>query len=446
MKFRRVLNKIFGALLATCAFTACKAPSPLPTGTLPPPPPGANASLDSARAVRGQTLSVSLVTYGPGEDVWERFGHDAIEIRDTVTKRDVVYNWGMFDFNSPDFYVRFLTGDTKYWMVGAYTSDFNANYVHDNRSIRVQHLALTPTERAAIADFVDWNSLEENKFYRYDYYRDNCSTRARDAIDRILDGRLKATLDTGTTSHTYRGETERATESDPLVYPGIEMALGRDADKPLSRWGESFIPARFADDLDGLAVRNREGLRYRLVDHDSIVFASTRVPLPIDPPERLSMAALLGLTIAGIIAFLVDSRFKFLRRFLALFVTLWFLVGGVLGTALLLAGTVTKHASYMGHNLTLWQLNPLLLIAAVVVPYGLFKQHASSFARTIAIVVAALSIVGALLQLVPALAQRSGMVILVILPVHIAIAAAMFRMNRDGSRRTAGAAALSRAA
>lgn len=411
-----------------------------------PAPPGVNAAQDSVRAQRGGVLQISLVTYGPGEDVWERFGHNAIEVRDTVTGRDVVYNWGMFSFNQPNFLWHFLTGETNYWMAGAYTAEFNADYVSQNRSIRVQRLALTPIERVALVEFLEWNSEDANKYYRYDYYRDNCSTRARDAIDRVLKGRLKAVLDTGTTGHTWRGETERTTASDPLAYPGIELALGRNADKSLSRWTESFMPARLADAMDGLVLRNDEGLRYRIVDRDSVIHESTRVPVPIDPPDRLAMAALLGLTIAGIIAFLADSRFAFLRGVLIVIVTLWFTIGGVLGTALTLAGTVTKHAPYMGQNITLWQVNPLLLIAAVVIPLALVRRVASRLARVTAFVVVALSVIGALLQFVPSLAQHSGVVIAVTLPVHLAIAAAVFRTHHAGTRVSPSTAAFARAA
>ena len=411
-----------------------------------PVPPGVNAVLDSARAARGAQLDVSLITYGPGEDVWEKFGHDAIEVRDTQSGEDNTFNWGTFSFDQPNFYLRFLTGDTKYWMAVDPTAAFNANYVHDNRSIRVQHLALNPVQRAALLEFLSWNAQEANKYYRYDYYNDNCSIRARDALDYVLKGRLQAVLDTGLTPRTWRSETERSVGADPFVYPGIELALGRHADKPLTRWAESFMPERLANAMEPLVIRNDEGLRYRIVDHDSIVSASTRVPMPIDPPQRVSMALLLGLTIAGIVAFLADSRFGVLRALLVAFVALWYLMGGLLGTALVLAGTITKHAPYMGSNLTLWQINPVLLVGAIVVPFALARRSDSRFARTVALAIAALALVGMLLQLVPALSQHSGVVIAVILPVHVAIAIALIRSATSGHHRAAGATAMSRAA
>ncbi|MEO7999652.1 MAG: DUF4105 domain-containing protein, partial [Gemmatimonadaceae bacterium] len=115
-----------------------------------PVAPGVNPALDSIRAMRGASLRVSLITYGPSGEVWERFGHDAIAIRDTITGQDIAVNWGTFAFEQPNFYTRFLTGETRYWVVAWPTADFNADYVRQNRTIRVQQLAMTSVEKAAL--------------------------------------------------------------------------------------------------------------------------------------------------------------------------------------------------------------------------------------------------------------------------------------------------------
>ena len=83
-----------------------------------PPAPGESPALDSARAAMGAALTISIYTYGPGPAVFEKFGHIAIGIADARTGEDVAYNWGMFDFDQPNFLGRFLTGDTRYWMAG----------------------------------------------------------------------------------------------------------------------------------------------------------------------------------------------------------------------------------------------------------------------------------------------------------------------------------------
>ena len=145
------------AMLAAATLRAQEAPIDTSQASAPPPP-GVSAALDSARAQRGASLTISLYTYGPSDVFFERFGHAAIGIRDSITGQDVAFNWGIFDFNQPNFLGRFLTGDTKYSTAGYPTQLFNNVYQGDNRTIRQQVLALTPTERAALLEYVQWNA------------------------------------------------------------------------------------------------------------------------------------------------------------------------------------------------------------------------------------------------------------------------------------------------
>ncbi len=395
-----------------------------------PPPPGVSPSLDSARAVRGARMSVVMYTYGPGSEVFERFGHIALAIRDSATGEDVAFNWGMFDFAQPHFLVNFLSGDTKYWMAGYRVMDFNAAYARDDRSIRMQTLFLPAIERAALFDFVAWNATEAHKYYRYDYYRDNCATRIRDALDRVLGGQLRTAFSNLGSGRTWRGETARITATELPVYAGIELALGRNADRTLTRWEESFLPTLLADHLTSLVLRDQFGGRFKLVMRDTMLAMTNRVPLPSDEPSRIVPAALLGLTLAGLLAVLADAKRRAARVMLSTIVAVWYAVGGVLGTLLLLAATITKHAPYMGSNTTLLQIHPLLLVAAIVVPVAVVRGVRSRVALGVSVTAALLAACGAALQLVPAFTQHSGVVLAVTVPVHAAIAITMWRMNR----------------
>lgn len=382
--------------------------------TPPPPPPGASATLDSARATRGESLEFTVYTYGPGDAVFERFGHIALAMRDSVTGEDVAFNWGMFDFNQPNFLGRFLTGDTKYWMAGYRTDQFNTVYRGEDRTIRRQVLALTPTQRGALYDFLAWNAQEQNKYYRYDYYRDNCSTRVRDALDWVLGGRLKTAFSTTAGHHTWRDETARITASDLPVYAGIEIALGRNADAHLDAWGESFLPERLAHHLASVPAGGD-----RLVRSDSVIFTAQRTPLPDVAPTRLLAAALLGL---GFVAVLFLVRGVAGGTLLSVLGVTWYAVGGVLGTALLLAATVTKHAPYMGSNLSLLALNPLLLVAAACWPWRTNASRVGRAAVALARIIAVFAVLAMVLLHVPMFAQGSMVVMLVVLPVHLMLA------------------------
>ena len=99
-------------------------------------------------------LTVEVITWGQGEAVWERFGHNAIRIRDARTGSDLAYNWGMFDFNQPNFLGRFLTGDTKYWMEPTPTALMIQFYQGLGRPATIQRLTLAPAQAQALQQFV----------------------------------------------------------------------------------------------------------------------------------------------------------------------------------------------------------------------------------------------------------------------------------------------------
>ena len=137
----------------------------------------------------GSELTISIMTMGAGAEVWERFGHNAIVVEDRRLGSSVAYNYGMFSFRQENFLLRFLQGRMMYWMAGISTPKASCPSTATlQRSVWQQELNLTPAQRLALRDFLEWNARKENRFYRYDYYRDNCSTRVRDAIDRVLGG------------------------------------------------------------------------------------------------------------------------------------------------------------------------------------------------------------------------------------------------------------------
>jgi hypothetical protein len=419
---RRLASAIATVVLAASLGAQEVPPDNVPQ-TPPPPPPGASASLDSARARRGAGMQIYVYTYGPGDAVFERFGHIALAVVDSATGEDIAFNWGMFDFDQPNFVARFLTGDTKYWMVGYRTIEFNASYQGENRTIRRQRLDLTATQRGAVFDYVAWNAREENKYYRYDYYNDNCSTRVRDLIDWAIGGRLKQALDTARTRLTWRDETARITGDDLPIYAGIEIALGQQADRDLTKWQTGFLPERLATDLATIVARDSAGIPVRLVAHDTVLFAApTRAPLMAEPPSRAYVALAIGL-VCGVLLILL-ARVAALRAVITGAGTIWYLVGGMLGLALLLAGTVTKHAPYMGSNLSLLQLQPLMLVAGALWWARSRSTRLGRAARAAAAVSGLLAIVGVVLWHIPALFhQHNDVVWMFTAPVHVALVA-----------------------
>src|SRR6266550_5035633 len=134
-----------------------------PQASAQPPqasPPAATAPTQSVEP--GSNLTVYLLTFGWGDVVWERFGHNAIWIQDRTKGTNITYNWGMFDFNQPHFIWRFVTGDTRYWMEPIDYAAMVQYYKEHNRSILAQELNLSPAQRLRLQQFVQWNALPQN--------------------------------------------------------------------------------------------------------------------------------------------------------------------------------------------------------------------------------------------------------------------------------------------
>jgi hypothetical protein len=381
---------VVGLLIGTVSDTSA-AQSAATMASLPTP-------ADSVAIARGEWLDISLLTIDWGEEIWSRFGHNAIRVRDRRSGFDMSYNWGMFDFDQPGFLRRFLTGDTKYWMEGFPTTLMVEAYQRQGRAVREQQLAMGAGARGALLAFLEWNALEENKYYRYDYYRDNCSTRARDALDRVLGGALRRALEPMPTTSSWRSSTERLTASVPWAYAGISVALGRNADRPLSAWDEAFLPVRLARALDTLSVIRADGRPSKLVHTAIQLVPPTRPAEPEVAPAWSWWKSLAVAVVVWTLCWLV-------ARFAALGIgvtAVWYLVCGLLGTALLLAGTVTKHQPYMGSNASLALVNPLHLLLAVLVPLAVWRRRQGEsgvvrIARVLAIVSAAMAIASPLL-------------------------------------------------
>jgi uncharacterized protein DUF4105 len=393
------------------------------------PQPG--AALGMAATEPGSNLTVYLLTFGWGDVVWERFGHNAIWIHDSARGTDFTYNWGMFDFNQPHFIRRFLTGDTRYWMEAIDLEPMLRHYRERNRSALAQELNLTPEQRLKLQQFVEWNARPENKFYRYDYYRDNCSTRLRDAIDHALSGQLQLATVTRMTPGTYRWHTQRLTKGDIPLYTGITLALGRPADKPLSLWDEMFLPVRMANTFRSVRVADSVGTEIPLVRSEKALFMSGRAPEPAAPPNYFPWYVAAGILVAGALIALVraaEGGHRVALLAATAIATLWSLVAGVAGTALVIAWLFTKHY-FMSRNENLVHFDPLSIALAVLIPMSVYGLRGVSRARKLSGFVAALSLFGFVLQGIPFFSQKNGEIIALALPINLAVCWTVYRLT-----------------
>jgi hypothetical protein len=379
----------------------------------------------------GSNLTVYLLTFGQGDEVWELFGHNAIWIKDRTAGTDATYNWGMFDFNQPHFIRRFVTGDTRYWMEAFPLETMIRYYKEANRSILAQELNLSPAQRLKLKQFVEWNSLPQNRFYRYDYYRDNCSTRLRDALDHALGGQLQTATVTRMTTGTYRTHTQRLTQSNVPVYTGVTLALGHPADKPLSQWQEMFLPVRMANDFRTIQVRDSAGARIPLVRSELALFTAGRGPEPSEAPNRIAWFLAVGIVLASVMVVLVRSAEHGSRISLFLasaLATLWSLIAGAAGLALLYAWWFTRHY-FMGRNENLLHVDPVSIALVILIPLSIYGGRAVSRSVKLAGFVAALSLFGFVLQGIPLFSQPNGEIIALALPLNLAVWWTVYRVT-----------------
>jgi hypothetical protein len=427
MNARRLITLLCLApsLAATLHAQVRQPPAPLATAT----GPGQTGAASSTEP--GSSLTVYLLTFGWGDIVWERFGHNAIEIKDRARGTDITYNWGMFDFNQPHFVWRFVTGDTRYWMEPIDYNSMVAYYEQHNRSILAQELNLTPAQRLKLQQFVQWNALPQNKFYRYDYYRDNCSTRLRDAIDHALSGQLQTSTVSRMTPGTYRWHTQRLMTGDIPLYTGVTLALGHPADKPLSMWQEMFLPVRMANDLRTVNIADSIGTQIPLIRSEAALFTAGRPPEPAAPPYYLPLFVAVGIIYAAVLIVLVRSAEGGSR--LAMFTatalaTLWSLIAGIGGLALIFVWFFTTHY-FMGRNENLMHFDPLSIVLVVLIPLSIYARRGVSRAIKFAGFIALLCLLGFVAQGIPFFDQRNGEIIALALPINLAVWWTVFRLS-----------------
>lgn len=308
-----------------------------------------------------ESPQVWLLTYGPGEVYWQRFGHNAIWIRDPARGLDHAFNFGFFDFAQEGFLSNFLLGRLHYFAAASPAQAELTHYVNEDRSIRAQRLDLSTDQFEALTRLLLDQVSRDNREYLYDYYTNNCSTRVRDALDLALGGALQARLGPEPSALDFRDHTRRLTGMDYWLYLGLETGLGSPVDREISSWDALFIPAMLADAVPGSA--NPETGR-PLVVEDIMIHESALAPPPDLPQTLWQRYLLLALAILTV-AFLLC---RFIRPVGAPgLARLWLGVAGILGSVLAFLWLGTDHWS-AGLNVNLLLLNPLWVLVALARP------------------------------------------------------------------------------
>ncbi|MCW8925338.1 MAG: DUF4105 domain-containing protein [Xanthomonadales bacterium] len=306
-------------------------------------------------AVPDDATEAWLVTFGPGGNYWERFGHNAIWLREPAKGLDHTFNFGYFDFEQEDFLFRFLRGRMLYFSIAQRAEREFEFYRQDNRSIRIQKLNLAPRQYRQLRDHLLDEIKPENRDYRYDYYLNNCSTRIRDALDLALDGVLSERTMTMPAQLNFRDHTRRLTQMQFWYYLGLEIGLGYPVDRPITRWDEMFIPMVVADEVAAMS-RQTGG---SLLPVDTMLFTASSAEPAAAPVSVWHRYLALGLAVVAI----TWLSGKFMPPvWLEGLCLAWLMISASIGMVLAGLWLFTDHA-VTRPNTNLLLFNPVMLLA-----------------------------------------------------------------------------------
>lgn len=300
---------------------------------------------------------VSILTCDPGTDLYSIYGHSAIRISDPQQNLDVVYNYGIFSFDSPNFIYRFAKGQTDYLMIGQKFSSFMPEYVEEKRGVYEQVLNLSPEGKNGLFLALLENARPENRTYRYNFFVDNCATRVRDMIEKNAGSKISFTDNHPT--ETYRGLIKQFHHSFRWTDLGIDLLVGKKADVPVSAYGQMFLPEYLMNQFAHAKI-SLDGKRQPLVQETNTLLEYPNSKLNSDWPWPSFVFSSIFLLVTGLS----------IRGFLLKKNTDWpdYWLFALSGAAGLIIGWFTLYSEHpaMSPNYNLlWAFPPNLIFALV---------------------------------------------------------------------------------
>jgi len=305
-------------------------------------------SVRSVAQVNAAHTRISIITCGPGDELYSLFGHTAIRVIDSARHTDTVYNWGGFTFDQPNFYLKFLRGKLLYFSSADDLDSFMYEYIYEHRSVYEQVLNIDSASKQRIIDAIAHNMQGDNRFYKYDFLLDNCTTRVKNIVfENSRDALIseKIVPDKTTSRDMIHYYLERGNK--PWTELGIDILLGSRVDRAVSNDEAMFLPEFFMKGISyakkndsPLAEENKLLLQGNVSNDDSVKF----VPLII-------------LSISCLFIFFV-SRLKavWAKKFTAFVDTLLLYVTGLIGVLALFMWLGTDHTVCKNNFNLAWAL------------------------------------------------------------------------------------------
>lgn len=310
--------------------------------------PALSADRDSSR------LRISLLTCTPGEELYSTFGHSAYRVIDSNSVTDIVYNYGTFNFDDDGFYLKFIKGKLMYYLSAEDFALFKEDYKASNRGITEQVLNLSAAEKIGFQQALFKNIKEENKFYKYDFFFDNCTTRPRDLIFKFKTPHPQwvAVMPAGTrfrqAIHSYLDKNEKHWSK-----LGIDLLLGAPTDAVMTVTQSQFLPDVLMMGLDSSNKKH------------SLLLSSTNL-YAIDADKNKGSVFTPVIVFSLLLIFIVGlslSKNKWAIVFIQGFDGLLFFLSGAVGILLIFMWTSTDHAMCKNNYNLLWALPTNTLLA-----------------------------------------------------------------------------------
>ncbi len=315
--------------------------------------------------------AISILTIGPGKYLYDKFGHSAFRIEDPKTGLDLVFNYGVYDFDTPNFYSKFAQGKLLYKLaVSPYEPFFNS-YVAQDRWVKEQVLNLTYSQKLAIFNFLIENTQPENQYYQYDFFYDNCATKIRDVLKRSLGEKLQYNDAFVDRPYTFRELIQKNVHWNTWGSLGMDVAIGAVVDQPASAWEYQFLP-EYVFEAAATATIAIDGETQPLVATTSALYETET------PPARgqflVSPLALFGLLAAVLLGITYRDYRK--ERRTRLLDSLIFFTTGLIGVVLSLLWFATDHQSTANNYNLLWAFPFSLLFT-----YTISQSYPKSWVR-----------------------------------------------------------------
>lgn len=302
----------------------------------------------------------SLITCTPGTDLYNQFGHSAIRLKDKNLDLDFVYNFGTFDFETPNFGMKFVERKLMYTLSKSSFRPFLNSYVVEGRGVSEQKLNIDSTQRQKLFETLETNYLPQNREYLYDFFYDNCATRIRDVIETV--GKVR--VEEPKSKKTFRAYLDEYINHDPWLDFGIDLILGMEADEICTNKMQMFLPDYLSENLDISYLNDKKLL-------SEIVWI---LPKPNKKPFQLSFTPLMfsgSILLLGIIMLLVKQNL-ILKIYEISFLSILFLAG----LFLLFMWFGTDHVATQKNLNVLWA-NPFYILWI----FTAYRKNISKFAR-----------------------------------------------------------------